>query len=355
MRLGRLLIVIAIVIILGVVAIYALLNLNATPSGQSQVPPTTNVVMVVQPIERGHLITEEQLGYLAYPTSETISSFFTDISQVVGKRARFDIDPATPLTTSMILSSDQDFPEGGSDTALLIPDGMVAFPIPIDRFSSLAYGLREGDHVNIIATMLLVDVDPDLQTKLPNDIAVISVDPTTNVLSVLNVDGGNANPQGATGFESILGQPFYVVPSEAQRPRIVSQTILQNITVLHVGNFYFTDPNGDVITNAYGTTVTDANGVATIIPDAPDIITLIVSPQDAITLNYLVYAGSKLNLALRPSGDETTVTTQAVTLEYLLSTYDIPVPSKLPFGLQPSVDILTSPTQQLALPQAPAQ
>lgn len=351
MRLGRLLIVIAIVIILGVVAVYALLNLNAAPSGQSQVPATTDVVFVIQAISRGQLITEDQLGYLAYPTSETVSSFFTDTSQVVGLRARFDIDPATPLTRSMILPADQDFPEGGSDTALLIPQGMVAFPIPIDRFSSLAYGLREGDHVNIIATMLLVDVDPDLQTKLPNNIAVISVNPETNELSVLNVDGGNANPQGAAGFANVLGQPFYVVPSEGQRPRIVSQTIMQNITVLHVGNFYFTDANGDEVKNAYGTTVTDANGVSTNIPDRPDIITLIVSPQDAITLNYLVYAGSKLNLALRPSGDETTVSTQAVTLEYLLSTYDIPIPSKLPFGLQPSVNVLVSPTQQLTLPQ----
>jgi pilus assembly protein CpaB len=204
--------------------------------------------------------------------------------------------------------------------------------------------------------LLLVDVDPDLQTRLPNDIALLSVDPTTNALSVHVVTGGNASPQGATGFETVLGQPFYVVPSEAQRPRLVSQTVLQNITVLHVGNFFYTDANGNEVTNAYGATITDANGVTTeTITDPPDIITLIVTPQDAITLNYLVYAGSKLTLALRSSGDDSTVTTQAVTLEYLLTTYDIPVPAKLPYGLQPRIDILVSPSQQILLPQAPAQ
>jgi pilus assembly protein CpaB len=132
--------------------------------------------------------------------------------------------------------------------------------------------------------------------------------------------------------------------------------VLQNITVLHVGNFYFTDPTGDEVTNAYGTTITDAEGnVTQTISDPPDLITLIVTPQDAITLNYLVYSGSKMTLALRSSTDESTVTTQAVTLEFLLTNYDIPVPSALPFGLQPRLDILTSPAQQVVLPPAPAQ
>lgn len=351
MRLGRLLIVLAIVIILGVVALYALLNLgNRSP--QEQVPATTDVVMVVQPISRGQVITEEMLGYLAYPTSETISNFFTDTSQVVGLRARFDIDPGTPLTNGMVVAADQGFSETGSDTALLIPEGMVAFPIPIDRFSSLAYGLRAGDHVNLIASLLLTNLDSNLQTQLPNDIALLSFDDLGKP-AVLLVEGGGAAP---VQVEPLTNTPYFAVPSEAQRARLVSQTVLQNITVLHVGNFYYTDANGNEVTDAYGTTITDANGnVTRTITDPPDIVTLIVTPQDAITLNYLVYAGSKLTLAMRSSTDETTAPTQAVTLEYLLTNYDIPVPSALPYGLQPRLDILVSPAQQLVLPAAPAQ
>ncbi len=351
MRLGRLLIVLAIVVILGVVALYALLNLNAGPSAESQVPPTTDVVMVVQPIERGQVITADMLGYLAYPTSETISNFFTDTNAAIGMRARFDLDPGTPLTDSMVVAADQEFPEAGSDTALQIPQGMVAFPIPIDRFSSLAYGLREGDKVNIIASLLLVDLESDLQTLQPNDVALLTFDQNGQP-SILRIPGGDAQP---LRVEPLTNTPYFVIPSELQRSRLVSQTVLQNITVLHVGNFFYTDPNGNDVTNAYGSTITDANGVVTTIADAPDIITLIVTPQDAITLNYLVFAGSKLTLALRPSGDESTVSTQAVTLEYLLTTYDIPVPAKLPYGLQPRIDVLVSPAQQLVLPQAPAQ
>lgn len=353
MRLGRLLIVIAIVVILGIVAIYALTNLNAAaPEGPAIT--TTDIVMVVQPVTRGQVLTADVLGYITVPTENTIASQFTDVNAVVGKRARFDMDAATILTDSMVVSLDTDLEEAGSDTALLVPSGMVAIPIPIDRFSSLAYGLRAGDHVNVIATMSLVDLDPDLQSLLPNDIALLTIDPATFEISVHEIAGGAAFEQTGTG--TVFDQPFFVIPSETQRPRLVSQTILQNITILHIGNFYYTDAQGNEVQNAYGGTIINADGETfETIADPPDIITLIVSPQDAITLNYMVYTGSKITLALRPSGDESIVNTEAVTLEYLLTTYDIPVPLKLPYGLEPRIDILVSPAQQIILPEAPAQ
>jgi pilus assembly protein CpaB len=73
------------------------------------------------------------------------------------------------------------------------------------------------------------------------------------------------------------------------------------------------------------------------------LITLIVNPQDAVTLNYLIYAGSQLTLALRPSGDDSRVQTEATTMDFLLKQYNIPVPVKLPFGLEPRVDDLLLP------------
>jgi pilus assembly protein CpaB len=78
-------------------------------------------------------------------------------------------------------------------------------------------------------------------------------------------------------------------------------------------------------------------------PKLPDLITLIVNPQDAVTLNYLIYAGSQLTLVLRPSGDDTRVQTEATTLDFLLKQYNIPVPVKLPYGMEPRVDDLLPP------------
>jgi pilus assembly protein CpaB len=56
-----------------------------------------------------------------------------------------------------------------------------------------------------------------------------------------------------------------------------------------------------------------------------------------------VYAGSQLTLALRPSGDDTRVQTEATTLDFLLTQYNIPVPVKLPYGMEPRVDDLLPP------------
>jgi pilus assembly protein CpaB len=351
MRLGRLLIVIAIVIILGVVAVYAWMNLNAAGPNEPAIN-TTEIVMVVQPVTRGQILTAEMVDYVTVPTENTIANQFRNVNDVVGTRARFDMDPATILTNAMVVPVETEFPDAGSDTALDIPTGMVAFPIPIDRFSSLAYGLRKGDHVNIIASLMLTDLESDLQARLPNDVALLSFDDSGRP-AVLVVPGGDAQP---LQIEPTTNTPYFVIPSEVQRARLVSQTVLQNITVLHIGNFYYTDVEGNEVTGAYTETFTDPNGVTTqSIADPPDIVTLIVTPQDAITLNYLIYSGSKLTLALRSSGDDTTVATSAVTLEYLLTNYDIPVPTKLPYGLQPRIDGLVSPSQQGTLPPAASE
>ena len=70
---------------------------------------------------------------------------------------------------------------------------------------------------------------------------------------------------------------------------------------------------------------------------------MIVSPQDAVALNYLMYAGADLSLALRASGDDAIIETQAVTLQFLLDNYRIPVPSRQAYGIEPGVTTLQAP------------
>jgi pilus assembly protein CpaB len=75
----------------------------------------------------------------------------------------------------------------------------------------------------------------------------------------------------------------------------------------------------------------------------PDVITLVVSPQDAVTLNYLIYSGAELTLALRSAKDDTRVQTEAVTLQFLLEQYNIPVPARLPYSMEPRIDAIVAP------------
>jgi Flp pilus assembly protein CpaB len=388
MRRGRIFFIIAIILILGLGAV-AIFYFRGMPASTPETTTETveapevdmvGVVVVTQQVPRGYLLNETVLSMIEIPREMLIEGYFTDMAQVVGRQAKLDLDPNMLLTSSMVVDSPDQLSATGSLAALSIPRGMVAVSIPINRLSSVSYAPRPGDHVNVIATLLMMDLDTDFQSATPNRNAAvlgagpgvvvgaesetdISVDANTDLTKVTGqtVGAGPSSVIGRTAIDPLLEQTLYVVPSESQRPRLVSQTLLQDAIVLGVGDFPLEDevaeepqptpqappPTDDesIDPNAEYTSEypSDAELVAKEEPKLPDLITLVVTPQDAVTLNYLVYAGSQLTLALRPSGDDTRVQTEATTLDFLLTQYNIPVPVKLPYGMEPRVDDLTPP------------
>jgi hypothetical protein len=72
-----------------------------------------------------------------------------------------------------------------------------------------------------------------------------------------------------------------------------------------------------------------------------------VRPQDAVALNYVMMAQSKLaarlSLVLRSLNDSSRENTLPVTLQFLLEQYQIPVPARLPYSLNPRIDEVTTP------------
>jgi pilus assembly protein CpaB len=349
-RRGRIFIYLAIILVLGVVMVFILTQRGGLSQGQeAKAPDASDVVEIVitsQPISRGVTLTADVLSTVSYPRSEMVEgTFFTDIQEVVGKRAKIDLDARVPLTSSMVVDA-----TGGSVTSFEIPAGMVAISIPIPhRLSSISYAPQPGDHVNIIASLNFVDVDNSFQSILPNRTAVVTapgVSESGTTLTSGIMGGGDGSLLGRAEMDPTLGQPVYVVPSEVQRSRLVSQTLLQDIMVLHVGNF---DLEGQATqtteTGQTTATTTTTNGeTTTTTPTSPDVITVVVTPQDAVTLNYLIFSDAKLTLVLRGAGDEQRIQTEAVTLQYLLDQYNIPVPAKLPYATQPRTDALAFPS-----------
>lgn len=377
MRRGRLLILVGIILILGLVAVVVVLQSITTPPAVQEVTqpaatPTSEsaqVVITTQRIARGDVITEDVVQLVSIPKDQVIQGMFTEIGDVIDQVARFDFPQGTFLTQEMITEDITTLSDAGSDAALLIDPGMVAVPIPITRLSSVAYGLRPGDGVNVIVTLLVVDLDAGFQSILPNNTsAVIAPGPNlilggeeqstlveSEVLQNLTAQtaaGGAVSPVGRLELDPTLGQPFYIVPSEPQRPRLVSQTLLQNVMVLQVGTFPLEEERVPEATETPVPVATEEGQLqqqqvtATPIPppEPPDIITLVVSPQDAVTLNYLLHSGAELSLAMRSAKDDSVAPVEAVTLQFLLDQYNIPIPAKLPFGVEPRIDELELPT-----------
>lgn len=390
---GRTLILLALVIIVGLGAAFLLLKdrlLGGNTPTDSPNPEDTaaelenmfvaesviDIYVLQQPVARGQVIEEGYLLPVSYPKERFMEGLFiTNPGDAVGKRALYDLEAGLPVTYSMISGSAE-----GSYASFQIPKGYVAVTIPIDDelgISAVAYTLRAGDHVNVISSMLFVDMNQEWQSILPDVVTPVYSPAAQDMMTAggegedtggesipayfipltANVEGvGGMSPWvGATvpleGLYSVTGDDVnaYTVPSEEQRPRLISQTIIQDAIVLWVGTYPLEDPQAEpIVLNEDGTTVAESavapeegEAVVTEEIEVPRVVTLVVSPQDAVTLNYLMLQKAQLSLALRAAGDDQRIDTESVTLSFIMQQYKIQVPTPLEYGLEPRIDELT--------------
>lgn len=344
MRRGRIFFYLAFILLLGLVAVVVVWqrllpgsNPTVPASGEEIAPPpaavnTVDVVVISQPVARGATLGEDMLTVV--PTQENLfmPGMFSSLGEVVGRQVKYDVQPNTPLLNSMLIEPGQQLSQDGSVAAINIPRGMVAISIPIDKLSSVSYAPRPGDHVNVIVTVSFVDLDPDFQSILPNNTGVVVAPGPGGEAGPTNLTASVGGPQGRAEIDPVLGQTIYVIPSERQRQRTASQTLLQDAVVLQMGDFPL--PGQEVVAQPE-TEAEEAPAEGEPPPViVPERVTLIVSPQDAVTLNYLMATRATLSLALRSSGDDSRVQTEAVTLQFLLDQYRIPIPVKLPYGFE---------------------
>lgn len=346
MRSGRILIFLAIILIIGLIVAAV-----ALPRVLSMIRPATPTVTVYevyyaqQKIEQGVIVAEEMLGIYILPETSFADVMFTksEKSSLVGQKAKFDIEQGVPITTGMVTPPDTGLETGGPPWANLIAATKNAITIPISRLTSVGYGVADGAHVNVIACMLIVDVDPSYQSVLPNYVSLL-VGPGVKPDQMPGITIGE-NPvlapqvapyQGRTEVEPAFQQGIYIVPSEPQRPRPVCQMIMQDIPVLRLGNFPLAV---EQVAANQATPTPQPSSVS----QAPDIVTLVVSPQEAVVLTYLVYTNTPLYLTLRNTTDPARQVTESATLQFLLSQHNISPPVKLAFSLTPRVDALSLP------------
>lgn len=346
MRRGRILILLVLIVIVGLALVYFAFSGQLGGGGGAPVIATQaasrQVYYAAQNIPQGTEITQEMLGTFSIPPENVAEVMFEvgEEANLVGQTARFTLDQGTLITSSMVGAGPGDLPP--PSWSFQVPAGMVAVSIPTDRLSTSAYAVNKGAHINVNVCMTFVDIDPAYQTALPNylstmrdiffppnDRPYITIDPLTLE---------DPMRQGRTELDPTFQKPIYVIPSEPQRPRLVCQIVLQDVTVLNLGNF-------QVVAQPV-TPTQDPNAQAAVPTQAeqrPDIITLMVSPQDSIALNYFVYSGAVFSMTLRNPNDNSRVDSQSATLTSVLTQYNISLPSKLPYAQNTRVDFLSPP------------
>jgi Flp pilus assembly protein CpaB len=402
MQRGRFLILIGILLVVMAVGLWLLVSNsdqqedNGVAEGEEvtelQLPtpppptpvPTDRVVVALQRIPRGTRLVTDTVGLNqwvsleSWPQGWLTTDALISFDQVVGRIARSDIPRGTILTRDMLTDQAGDLVTTGSDAALHIPPDRVAIAIPVDHISSVGWSLRRGDHVDVLISFLMLDLDEEFQTELPNQAS-----------SLVTVEEGGVVQEGTTILQGTFGrieqdpfgQPINVIPSEAhQRPRLVSQVTVRDAEVLNVG------PWGELFGSAAQTNVTFASSTTTegegtsetppaesesqaegeqdttspqqveilleegqtlseeeVLREYLNVATqqpllLIVTPQDALVLKWADEMGGAIHVVLR-SFEDTGIRlpdTEAVTMQYMVDRFNIALPPGLAYGIEPA-------------------
>jgi len=328
MRRGRTLILVGLVLLLGAAAIFLFASSQTPPpppEGEATLTPTpvvqtVKIVVAAQNIPRGRPITEDAVYLADWPQDNLPPGVFTDLEDVQNLIARTDILFNQPLMDVMLTNDRAQLVSRGSDASLLIPNDKRAIALPIDQLASVGYALQPGDHVDVLASFWLIDVDRDGQ---------FAAIPFNRDLVEEFISAGLPPDQAAQ-------QVIQMATSVQPFPRLSSQLVLQDIEVLSVGDWRDPTPLPRFTPAAPSELPTPTppaapGGTATPTAPRPNVVLLIVTPQQALILQWLRESDVILDLALRGATDRAPVDTSTVTLQYLFDNFNITLPPKLDF------------------------
>ncbi|HOT91697.1 MAG TPA: hypothetical protein PLJ78_06785 [Anaerolineae bacterium] len=339
--------ILIIIIIIGILFIGYFL-LTRTKKGAEQEPqivttetppPTYNIVVSAQdPIPRGwrfqsgdNAATVQQWPAEALPPS----GYLTSLDQLNNKYAATDIPIGTPILENML-----------SEAPIApFPAGRVAYGIPMDVQGGVGWHIQEGDHVDVLAAIELVNVDPEFQSKMPN---------LFQTLPEPNVENPTPSLSGVYGRFGTLpnGMASMILPNGDPYPQVFVQMTVQDAIVWRIGAQYTIEETpaapqeaaaaptpasgGGIVMQSQGAAATPVAQTLTNQRGDIELVTLLVAPQDALILKYLYEIGADLDLVIRAPNDTATWRTSPVWSRYVLEFYQIPqTGSDLPVATTP--------------------
>ena len=243
MRSGRTLVLVGLIVVLGAVAVGVVLWRRGAfqpssappavaPEGEEGVPYAPpegmrEVVVAAQNVPRGSRVTSDALMTAQWPETSVPDGALADMESALGRIARVDIVRDMPILDGMLTDTPGDLSGMGSDAALQIPPGKVAYAVPVSRYTGVAWSIRPGDHLDVIISLLVVDLDEEFQTPLPNN------------ASCVQPPEGEGCTSGVLGRLEVLPNSWVVNlrPDGSQQPRLVTQLTVQDAIVLRVGDW----------------------------------------------------------------------------------------------------------------------
>jgi len=350
MRGNKTLLIVAVLLIILVVlagGVYLYLQSQKAPEVEelAEATPTpepvvyTDIVIAMQNISRGLEIKVEDnaIALQRWPQDALPPEYYTSLEEIDGKFARMDIPRGMPVLPNMLGAPGGMLAASGSAAALFEPADRVAYAIPMDTQGAVAWALKPGDRVDVIAALSIYSVDPQVINEGVKQFMTLIEDPQMPVQTG-NFGHFELLPHGLYG--AVTGV------SSSDFTSLIVQLTVQDAVVWHVGLWEdveasaieSTTPVTPAVTGGGGGGLLGGAGAAA--PAAtPEVaasaalveyrdvepVTLLVSREDALVLKYLMEMGADLDLVLRSAGfTGTVIQTQPVWFRYILDKYQLP-------------------------------
>jgi Flp pilus assembly protein CpaB len=298
-RRGTILIAAGIILALGTtVVVFALLRTSGqAPPAPPQATPEAkiSVVIAAQEIPALTEIPADAVGTLLIPKSALTPQHLLDPQAVVGKKAITTIVRGSFITTDVLLDESKVL-ELGYNASLNIPPGKVAAAFRTSQIRAVAGAVQNGDFVDILISYWMLDTE--------------------------------AQPTPAAAGEQVAEVP----PSYI----LLAQLLLQDVEVLRVGPWAGVAVPPEAVPEEVPATeptpeATPAAGegegqLAPVPLDSETVLTLLLDQQDALVLKYAQESGASIDLVLRGRGDDKKVRTETVSLEYVMTRFEITIP-----------------------------
>lgn len=221
---------------------------------------TTPVVVAAVDIPFRRSIGEADVVMRNVPVDSVPQGAALSIDQVVGKMSTVDLFANEPLLTQQLVTPDV----VTQQVALSVPDGKIVVAVPTQSKLISNRLIRPGDHIDLMATFELEVSRRNKDDPIPESISLLQdLEIHAIILPATTVEEG---PEGMVKQE---GGVFRTPDAEGQS------------------------------------------------------ILLAVDPQDGLSIRHILDVNGSIDVALRPTDDETVATTEAVDQFYLADRYNI--------------------------------
>jgi Flp pilus assembly protein CpaB len=323
------------------------------------IPPLVDVVVSLQTVPRGHQMTSDILALDKRPAESVGSNVITSIDDALELFARTDIYQGETLTFDTLVDDITLLGLESYGPSSLIPSGFVAQSVPMDRLRGVAYGLNEGDYVDIMVTFSFRQIDEEFQTYLPNNAAFY----LEELIEAVEAAGGGTFTETTTipiifplepigRFEELpTGDLAHISPNEEDigpRPILVTM-IIQNARVVQVGEYRLPGNPADLIPTPTPEAVAEGDptptpppAVAPTATPAPaDVLVVALQPQQQLLLRYAVEVNAQVFFALRGINDGQLYSVENMTLDFLMNRFNLEVPPNLGYSVESTIRQIT--------------